>query len=161
MLNKLPDTARVWVFQANRILSDSDQALMHHHMQKFIPDWAAHGKGLSGDYEVAENLFLIVGVDESRALASGCSIDSLTHKVKEIGALIDVDFFDRMAIAHVTNEGKIELVGMGHFRNMMQSDEVGYGTTVFNNLVDNKKDLLENWKTKVKDSWHKNILDIL
>lgn len=161
MLNNLAPHSRVWVFQANRFLTEADVSLIQKNMKEFIPTWAAHGNELYGDFQIADNLFLIVGVDESKSPTSGCSVDALTRVIKKTGEEISVDFFDRLRVAYVDEHQKIQMVPLNEFKSLLKSDTVRQSTTVFNNLIETKADLETKWKTPVKNSWHKNLIQIL
>ena len=41
--NKMPDYARVWVYQANRDLTDSEVNTIQQILESQINNWAAHG----------------------------------------------------------------------------------------------------------------------
>jgi hypothetical protein len=161
MLDKLAPHSRVWVFQANRFLKDDEVKFVQEKMTEFIPTWASHGNELYGDFVLADNLFLIVGVDEKRSPTSGCSIDSLNRIIKKIGDEIKIDFFDRLRVAYLDSDHKIQLTSLGDFKALMKTDQVRQSTSVFNNLIETKADLDTKWKTTVKDSWHKNLIQIL
>lgn len=161
MLSELSNQASVWIFQANKQLTTNDCTFIQASLEKFVPEWAAHGVSLKADFNIVDNLFVIIGVDESHAQASGCSKDTLTRQIKLIGEHLGVDFFDRLAIAYENESGNIELVDMLTFKNLVQKDIIRQNTVVFNNLVTTKNELLTNWKVKVADSWHANLMPIL
>ncbi len=73
---------------------------------------------------------------------------------------MNVDFFNRLAIAYESNSGKIDIVSMADFKNMINAGEVDEYTTVFNNLVNTKQGFEQNWRTAVKNSWHTNLFQI-
>lgn len=160
MLDLAPHS-RVWIFQANRFLKESEVTFVKNEMLPFVKQWASHGNELYGDFTVQNDLFLIVAVDEQRAPASGCSIDTLMRKIQEIGDELGVDFTDRLKVAYEDNATNIHLVTMGEFKQLMKKDEVTGQTTVYNNLIENVGDLNDKWRTKVADSWHKNLLEVL
>ena len=93
--DRLPDEARVWVYQADRRLTDEEVTTIEKTLQVALSQWAAHGQPLLASARVAENRFLVLGVDEGYSLPSGCSIDSSVRTVQEVGRQIGVDFFDR------------------------------------------------------------------
>ena len=161
MLNKLAPHSRVWVFQANRFLSADEEKKINDTMNEFMPQWASHGNELYGDFALAESLFLIVGADEKKSPTSGCSIDGLTRVVKKLGEEMKVNFFDRLMIAYVNSENKIQLLTLFEFKELMKKDKITGSTIVFNNLIETKEDLDTRWRTNVKNSWHKNLIDIL
>lgn len=157
----LPGHSRVWIYQANRFLTAEEKAMIQDEMNTFIQGWASHGNDLYGGVAVEYDLFLIIAADEQRAPASGCSIDTLMRKVQELGDKLNIDFFDRLKIAYEDASTQIHLVSMGEFKNLMSKDEVTGQTTVYNNLIENMSELESNWRTKVSNSWHKNLLQIL
>jgi hypothetical protein len=160
MLN-LPAHARIWIFQADRFITDNEKELIDSEMAEFMGGWASHGNDLYGGFSVENDLFLMVGADESKSPNSGCSIDSLNRKIKEIGDNIEVNFFDRLQVAYEDDSTKIHVVPLGEFKKLMTSDTVNRQTTVYNNLIETVGDLDENWRTKVDNSWHKNLIEIL
>lgn len=161
MLAKLAPHSRVWIYQANRFLTASEEERLNAAMHAFIPTWASHGNELYGDFLIAESLFLIVGADEQKSPTSGCSIDSLNREIKRIGTELGIEFFDRLRVAYVDQHQQIQVVPLADFKALMKKDQVTGSTLVFNNLVETKADLETKWKSSVKNSWHKNLLEIL
>lgn len=160
MLNLAPHS-RVWIFQADRFLNEVEVKAIKKDMGEFMQTWAAHGKDIFGDFALEYDLFLIIGADEQRAPASGCSIDTLMRKVQDLGNTFNVNFLNRLLIAYEDPSTKIHLVTMEHFKQLMSKDEVTGQTTVYNNLVENVAELNEKWRTKVANSWHKNLLQVI
>ena len=93
-----PDDSRVWLYQTDRPLDDEEIKLVNNKMSSFIKEWAAHGNQLWGNAMVLNPFFVVVIVNDKLTPPSGCSIDASVHKLKEIGQLLDVDFFTRMKI---------------------------------------------------------------
>jgi hypothetical protein len=93
--NEISDQARVWVYQANRPLSQPELDGIKNYLTREMADWAAHGEALQGSFDVRFHQVFVVAVDEQVNQASGCSIDASTRWFKELGADLGVDFFDR------------------------------------------------------------------
>lgn len=159
--DRLSTNSRIWIFQSDRIMNSTEIGKIQSVLDEFIPKWAAHGNELYGGYQVLNNLFLIIGVDEAKSPASGCSIDSLTRVVKELGGSLNIDFFNRLAIAFENKSNEIEIVSMNEFKRLAKENEVGYDTIVFNNLVANKGEFETKWRTSVKNSWHSNLFELV
>ena len=157
MLNTLPNNAKVFIFQANRQLTSTDITVINDKMKSFLSSWAAHGKELTTEYTIQNNLFLIVGSDEDKVVTSGCSKDSLTHAIHFIGEKLNIDFFNRLNIAYKTKSGNFELASMIDFKKMIEKDEITQNTIVVNNLIETKADLLNCWQVEVENSWHKTL----
>ena len=161
MLKDFPDNSKIFVFQANKIISDEGIELINEKMAAFIEDWTVHGKNLKATFQTVSPLFIIVAVDESFAELSGCSKDALTNQIKEIGKALDVDFFDRMMIAYHPSDDEIALISLAEFKEKLQKDEIRQNTLVYNNLIENKVELKQNWQIPVKDSWHSKLVSII
>ena len=73
---EIPDHARVWIYQANRPLSDTETQQAQQWGRQFVEQWAAHGQGLRASVTVLHHHFLVIALDEQHHAASGCSIDS-------------------------------------------------------------------------------------
>ena len=78
--------SKVWIYASNRELTQKDQETIASELEPFISEWAAHGKGLLGKSSILENRFVVLVVDESKAMASGCSIDTSVRFMKDLGA---------------------------------------------------------------------------
>ena len=91
----LPDHARLWVHTADRDLTAGEQEAVLQALAGFLDGWAAHGAALTAAGAVLYNRVLVVGLDEQRAGATGCSIDKLVGFVRAQGETLDVDWFDR------------------------------------------------------------------
>ena len=75
----LPDTSRVWVYQASRSFNSDELTELQEAFNNFITDWTAHGQDLKAGYEMRYNRFIILALDQSVTSASGCSIDTSVH----------------------------------------------------------------------------------
>ncbi|NNM32841.1 MAG: hypothetical protein HKO53_07225, partial [Gemmatimonadetes bacterium] len=83
-LEHLPDDARIWIFAADRPMPENESRAVLEAVDGFLEDWAAHGVPLSGARDWRHDRFLVVGVDESLAPPSGCSIDALVRVLKDL-----------------------------------------------------------------------------
>lgn len=160
MLSSLSNQASVWIFQSNELLNRNQVDFIEASLNKFVPEWAAHGVSLRADFEIVKNLFVIIGVDENHAQASGCSKDSLNRHIHTIGDTLGIDFFNRLNIAYVDENSAIQLVDMVAFKALVQKDMIRQNTLVYNNLVTNKLALESEWEVKMSESWHVNLMPI-
>ncbi|GAB3040009.1 hypothetical protein [Spirosoma pulveris] len=152
--DKLPDTARVWVYQANRPLTDGDVKMIEEALRPALNEWAAHGQPLLASAQAVENRFLVVGVDEGYTLPSGCSIDSSMRTVQDIGRQLGVDFFDRSAAVQ-SADGSVHTIALPAIKEAVTNGQLAPETTVFNTLVKTKAELLSDWRIRAADSWLK------
>jgi len=151
--NTLPDHTRVWIYQADRLLSEQEVKAIENEAHQFVSNWNSHGKDLQAAITVLNQVHIVVMVDEHHASASGCSIDKSVHFVKALGSHFSIDFFDRLTVAIETKNG-IELI-----KPTVNSDALKQpNVLIFDNMVSTKKELLNAWKKKPKDSWVANYL---
>ncbi len=154
---ELADNSKVWIYQSDRSLSDSEVQEILHYGKEFIQNWAAHGKELNAAIEIFYNRFIVLFVDENQAIASGCSIDSSVRFIKQIQDAYQLDLFDRLNIAFKVGT-KIDVLRMNDFEQALAKGSLTSSSIVFNNLVDTKKDFLEKWEVPIKESWHQQLL---
>lgn len=154
--NKLPDTARVWVYQSNRPFSDQEIDSLVAILNDFNLQWEAHGKKLNSAIEVFYNQFIVFFVDESFQEATGCSIDKSVALMKTVESQFDVDLFDRLNLTYKDN-GEIKTMKMADFQKGISKGEFTKDITVFNNMVNTKADFLNNWEVPASKSWHINL----
>jgi hypothetical protein len=152
--DKLPDSARVWVYQANRPLADGEVKTIEEALQPALSQWSAHGQPLLASAQVVENRFVIVGVDEGYTLPSGCSIDASVRTVQEIGRQVSVDFFDRSAAVQ-TVDGSVQTFALPAIKTAVADGVLIGDTPVFNTLVKTKAEFLSDWRIRAADSWLK------
>jgi hypothetical protein len=148
----LPDSARVWVYQANRPLTDADVAQIDAALQPSLSQWAAHGQPLLASAQVVNNRFVVIAVDEGHNLPSGCSIDASTHFLKGIGTQLQADFFDRSA-AYAGPNGEVLTLPLPKIKEAVMDGRLTPETTVFNTLVNTKADFAQNWTKPAAQTW--------
>jgi hypothetical protein len=73
--NQLPPDSKIWIYQADRVFSDTEEKIIAERLKSFCSQWAAHGHPLQTSFKIEHNQFIVLSVDENTAGASGCSID--------------------------------------------------------------------------------------
>lgn len=149
----LPDHARIWIYQANRVLTSEEVTRIKETMRHFIQSWSAHGAALTAEYAVVNGQFVLLAVDEEKALASGCSIDKSVHLMKSLGEELGINFFDRMQTAFV-QDGEVKVVGLHQFWAMRKAGLINEETMVFDNLVKTVGEFKGKWLIPFGQSWH-------
>lgn len=152
----MSDNSRVWIYAANRKLSDDEANMIKQKSNNFVEQWAAHGSQLKAIAEIYENLFLVLVVDESHTQVSGCSIDASVHFVQELGNSMNVDFFDRKMV-YFEMEGEIQLAKLHEFWALRKAGRVTEDTLVYNHLITSLKEWKTSWKVPFKQSWHQEM----
>lgn len=150
--DQLPPHARLWIYQANRPLTDAEQAEIKPILERFATEWSSHGTGLQASARLLHKQFLVLANNESATVASGCSIDASVNFVRELEARFGVSFFDRTRLAFLQGD-EVKLVGMSELKEKVASGEIDENTLYFDTLVNNYGDLQEAWPRPARSSW--------
>jgi len=149
----LPDTARIWIYQSNRPFTEEEVEEIHGYMKEFITQWTVHGKSLLAGYEIPYRRFIILGLDQSQAAASGCSIDASVHFIQGLEKKYGVDLLDKMNVTFKQG-AYVSYKTLADFKKMAKNRAISKNTIVFNNLVNNKQEYQESWEVPAAESWH-------
>lgn len=157
--DKLPDTARVWVYQTNRSLTDEEVKKTQELLQSALTTWAAHGQPLLASAQVVNNRFVVVGVDEGYNLPSGCSIDASVRTLQGIGHQMSdngepIDYFDRSA-AILKDDGSVVTFTLPTLKTAVAEGNITPSSIVLNTLVKTKATFLTDWHIQASQSWLK------
>jgi hypothetical protein len=154
---ELPSSSRVWVFQANRGFSKDELNEIKPKINDFLEQWTVHGQSLQAGYEIRYNRFIVLGLDESQASASGCSIDASVHFIQSLEKEYNVDLLDKMNVSFKNGEF-VAYKQLIDFKKMVKQKAVSPTTIVFNNLVNTKLEYVEFWEVPMTESWHSRLL---
>jgi hypothetical protein len=150
--NDLPASSRVWVYAADRELSASERAVISLRCTQFASQWNAHKVKVTGAAALIHNRFIVFVADERTVGVSGCSIDSTVHVVRELGASLGVNFFDRFYTCYIA-DGAVLGCTQAMFSELYESGVLTDDTLVFQPLVNTLAELRNHWLKPLRDSW--------
>jgi hypothetical protein len=153
----LSNNARLWIFQGERKFSQEELTIISNRLQLFSNDWSAHGQPLRASFQVKEDRFILLAVDESLHQASGCSIDDSVHVIREIGTLINQDLFRRDLVWFKVGD-KVDSVKVSNLKTAFKEGNWGENTLTFNTLAATKDQLAELWQVPAKNTWLKRYM---
>ena len=155
--DKISDESRIWIFQSNRLISDLDIESLEKQIDVFLSSWTSHGNQLMVASKIKYNLFIIIALDQSCSTASGCSIDKLVSFIKNIENEYQISLLDRLDISF-RDKNKISVLRLDDFKRKILEKKINNDTIVFNNLINLKGDLADNWEIPLNRSWHQKLL---
>ncbi len=150
---EMPGTARIWVCQSNRLLSDDEVKFLESESKRFAEEWTAHSQRLHASAAVLHKLFLVLAADESQNDASGCSIDKSVRFVRQMERQLNNSFLDRLMVAFRIPGGTIEVKPAALLAQLVSSGNVPASTTIFSNNLFTKSDLNSRWEIPFSESW--------
>ncbi len=155
--SNLPNDSRIWIYQSSRKLTDVEVDFVTKEAKVFLEKWTAHGADLEAGFEIKYHRFLVLGLNQTNASASGCSIDASVHFIQSLEKALGVDLLDKMNVTFYSGDF-IAHKSLIEFKQMAKNRSVSGNTVVFNNLVNTKEEYLEHWEVPAKDSWHSRFL---
>ena len=149
----LPDSARIWVYQASRALHSQEIDLISRTLTQSCQAWEAHGAPLQASFEIRYNQVVIIAVNEAMNAASGCSIDTSTRWFKSMGESLQVDFFSR-DVAVIRND-QVQLLALGQIKSAVQAGELHPSDEIITPLLQTVGQYRSTWSSKAADSYLK------
>ncbi|MEP0548273.1 MAG: hypothetical protein ABJF88_15155 [Rhodothermales bacterium] len=150
----LPPDARLWIFTADRSLSESDQDHLRDTLVGFVAQWTSHGRSVPGDVALTEDRFVLVAAHLAGGV-SGCGIDSLVHAVEQAGSAIGIQWVDGLHIVFRDEAGAVEVLPRPAFRQRVRDGAVTAETPAFVTTLDTVGALREGGLARPAGStWH-------
>ncbi len=147
------ENSRVWIYQADRKLTDTETLQLQQQLNSFAQSWTAHNNALKAGAEIRYNRFIVLVVDESQAGASGCSIDKSVNFMKQVEQHYNINLFDRFNLAY-RDGSEVLSAPRAQFEELIKQGSINQDTIVFNNLVQTLAELNTKWEVPFKNSWH-------
>lgn len=144
--------SRVWIYQSNRLFTINEALEIEESLSEFILKWNSHGTPVKGEAHLFFGQFIALIADETATGVSGCSTDSSVRLIKDLEKGFNVTMFDRASLAFIVKE-KLQLLPLSQLQYAVDNGFVDPETLYFNNLVQTKTELENNWIIPIKDSW--------
>ncbi len=155
---KLPDSARVWVYGADRKLDPAAERTLLDDVDNYLATWTAHEVPLSAARDWQAGRFLTIAVDQEQAGASGCSIDGLFRTLKALEQRLGAKIITSSLIFFRDKDGEIRSVTRDEFGDLGAAGEVGADTEVFDLSVVTLGEWRSRFASCAGDSWHSALL---
>ena len=149
----LPAESRVWIYQSNRPFREAEIKPLKNDLSKFISNWTAHNQHLEAGFELPYNRFIVIGLNQEKTQASGCSIDASVRFIQELEQKLDLILLDKMNVTFKQGDF-LAYKSLEDFKKMAKEKAINKSTIVFNNLVDTVDDYQNFWEVSAEESWH-------
>jgi hypothetical protein len=153
----LSSNSRVWIYQADRVFTEQEIAVISSKAVEFIEQWTRHGDNLKGSFTIKYKQFLVIAVDESFNDVSGCSIDASVRFVQQLESELKIDLMNKMNVSFKDGE-HINIVKLADFQKFAKEEKITKKTIVFNNMVQTKAAIETEWEVPASQSWHNRFL---
>tara|TARA_B100001142_G_C14322841_1_gene651112 strand:+ start:1879 stop:2346 length:468 start_codon:yes stop_codon:yes gene_type:complete len=150
--NILPDESRIWVYASEYRLTDKQQDYILKSIYDHLQDWEAHGVPLKAGVKIIENHFIIVGLDENKNGASGCSIDTLQNKIQQIENKLSISLLNRLNIFCIVDDAIVCIPSIDLKNNVDKK-------TLFYDLTIESKSQIHSFLKPISDGWCAKLVD--
>ncbi len=155
--NTLSDDAKIWLYGTNREITVEETEEIKAFLDNFCNEWAAHGTKLDCGFTVLYNRFIVLGVNEQSAAASGCSIDSSIHAFQDIDKKYNFDLFNRLRSYYVT-ESSVESLNNQEIQRKLAAQELSEKSMFIDPMVSTVGDLKNALTKPMVNTWLKKYL---
>jgi len=154
----LPDDSRAWVFSAGQNLDAQQTQQLLAEVDRFLPTWTAHGAPLTVGRDWRHERFLTVGVDQSTAGASGCSIDGLFRTLKSLEPKIGASLVTSGLVFFRDKNGAVQSVDREKFADLGAGGKISSDMIAFDPTVTTLGEWRARFELPLRDSWHAKLI---
>jgi hypothetical protein len=151
--DSLPDDARVWIFGSDRALTGTAAEQLLGEVDDFLAGWRAHGQPLTVARAWTDDRFLAVGVDQSDAHASGCSIDGLFRRLQALQAALGAQLVGGGRVHFRAADGAPRSVPRAELRARIAAGEIGADTPVFDTTLTTMAEWRTRFERPARETW--------
>lgn len=154
----LPDDARVWVFAAAHPLDVPATNRLLQAVDEFLGEWNAHGAPLVCGRDWRADRFLAVGVDQSTAGASGCSIDGMFRTLARLEPELGTSLLGGGRVYYRDAEANVQMASRPAFNVLAREGRVGPDTPVFDTALTTAGAWRTAFERPARESWHAELI---
>lgn len=150
-----PDDARLWIYGADRPLSEDEQAAVVDTLDTFMADWMSHGRSVEGAAAIVDDRFLLIAAYVRGGDISGCGIDSSTDVIANVADRLDIEWLPALNIFYRDAAGDVHGIPRPAFRAKVDEGTVTRETPVYDLSLETLGDLREDgFERPAGESWH-------
>src|SRR5688572_5290964 len=154
----LPVDARLWVFAASDRIAGAHSAGLLAAVDDWLSEWKAHGEPLTCARDWRDDRFLAVGVDQSTAGASGCSIDALFRVLRDVQDSLGTTLIGGGRVFYLDRRGELRTSSRSEFAASAAAGDVDAQTIVYDTSVTSVAAYRAGFECRAGDSWHRELL---
>jgi len=145
-----PDS-KLWIFQSLDSLNKDEEFYISENIKRFFSSWNSHGAEIKSTSFIIQSHFIFVIVDSNYSIASGCSVDNLFQKIKEIGNILNKDLLKRNFIPFKKPKKEIiNFLSFIDFKKYIKTNSFSNEIIIFDNSISILKDF-QNWQINIID----------
>jgi hypothetical protein len=156
----LPDASRVWIFGSDRPLTEEGTTTLLKGVETHLTNWKAHGAPLTVGSQFRDKRFLVVGVDQSTAGATGCSIDGLFRVLQGLEQQLGATMVGGGRVFYRGEAGTVQSTSRDEIPALVQSGAITRDTVVFDTSITDLGAFRSGFEKRAKESWIKDLMPV-
>jgi len=154
---KLPNESKIWIYQSSRKFYPQEIKEITQKIEGFLTSWNDNGTEIIASYQLKYDRFIIIAVDQTLEHLSVAAIDESVMFILDLQATYEVELLDKLNVSFKQGE-YVQYKDLKEFRILIKKKAVSAKTIVFNNLINTKEELKDNWEIPITESWHNRFL---
>ncbi|PHR73590.1 MAG: ABC transporter ATPase [Lutibacter sp.] len=154
---KLPNESKIWIYQSSRKFYPEEVKEITQKIEGFLTSWNDNGNEIIASYQIKYDRFIIFAVDQTLESLSVTAIDDSVLFILSLQATYEVELLDKLNVSFKQGE-YVQYKDLKEFQKLVKKKAVSAKTIVFNNLINTKEELADNWEIPITDSWHNRFL---
>ena len=149
--------SQVWIFTADRKMNQEEAEKISSKLKVFSKSWISHDNKLKSEAFILHDIFIILVVDNTESIASGCSIDTAMRFIQTLQIDFDIDFLDRQSFVYIDDYNQVKLVRKGELAEKTVKGEINDNTLFYDTLVSDLKSFQTDLIKPRGSFWMKNM----
>jgi len=149
----LPDASRIWVFGSDKPLTEEGTTALLDGVDAYLADWKAHGAPLTVASQFRDKRFLVVGVDQSTAGATGCSIDGLFRVLQGLEKQVGASVVGGGRVFYRAQAGTVQSTSRDEIPALVSSGAISKDTVVFDPSITDLGAFRAGFEKRATESW--------
>ncbi len=154
---KLPNYSKIWIYQSSRKFYPEEIKEISQKIEGFLTSWDDSGAKVIASYQLKYDRFIIFAVDQTIESLSVDAIDESVMFILSLQATYEVELLDKLNVSFKQGEF-VQYKDLKEFQKLVKKKAVSAKTIVFNNLINTKEELENNWEIPITESWHNRFL---
>ncbi|MCF6278986.1 MAG: ABC transporter ATPase [Flavobacteriaceae bacterium] len=154
---KLPNDSKIWIYQSSRKFYPKEIIEIIQKIESFLTSWNDDGAEIIASYQLKYDRFIIIAADQTLEHISVNAIDESVLFILDLQTIYEVELLDKLNVSFKQGE-YVQYKDLKEFKKLVKKKAVSAKTIVFDNLINTKQELEDNWEIPITESWHNRFL---
>lgn len=150
------EEAKVWIYPSSRKFYPQEIDTLNDKLQHFITHWKSDTPDFKASFQLLHQRFIVFIADEHTPLTH-TDIDQQVGFIIQLQEELQVELLDKMNVCFKQGEF-IQYKEVKEFKKLLKNKSVSSKTIVFDNLIQTKHELENDWEMPITDSWYNRFL---